>query len=91
MPSMLVLAVDDCPETVVVGGLLGGGCGGLLDGAGQFTQKVLCFWGSWKNWSLKWKPWLLCGVSPFVAAFAISVWTLITSSGWDLFAVQVEA
>jgi hypothetical protein len=39
--------------------------------SGQFTQNVLCFWGSWTSCSLKWKPCLFTGASPLAMALAI--------------------
>src|SRR5437588_5255799 len=50
---------------------------------GQFTQNVLCFWGSWLNCSLKWNPCFGCAMSPLAWASAISVPTSMTSTTWS--------
>src|ERR1700692_1353710 len=50
--------------------------------AGQLTQNVLCFCGSWLNWSLKWRPCLLMGASPAALAVATRVATLMTWIIW---------
>src|SRR5207237_6187998 len=51
----------------------------LFVGAGlHVTQKVLCFWGSWTNCSLKCRPCLLMGLSPLAVAVEVRRPTLIT-------------
>ncbi len=46
---------------------------GVGDGPGQFTQNVLCFWGSCTNCSLKCSPSPFTGASPLASALATRV------------------
>lgn len=55
----------------------------VVAGGGQLTQNVLCFCGSWTNWSLKCRPCELTGASPFASALLTSVATLMTLITWE--------
>lgn len=60
---------EDVDDVVVVAGA-------------QFTQKVLCFCGSWLKSSLKCSPWMFTGASPLACALLTSVCTLTVSRSW---------
>lgn len=66
----VVLVVLDVVVVVVIGG-------------GQLIQNVLCFCGSWTNWSLKCSPCELTAASPFASALLTSVATLMTLITWE--------